>query len=349
MTDGLEQEFLKDIIAHPDDDAPRIIYAEWLLSDHATELRKSGKESEAKDSEEKGEFIRTQIALASGNDFDGKPLTPVRLAALQRCERELLHQHEATWSKPLSELGVRRISFRRGFPEAVSMPFDDYVRHHDRLFTLAPIRSARLTVSYDPDAHSALETSRTCVVQLSKRKRPPSLRELTFHRCFIVDSTAPVLFASTYLSGLTSLNLNMNCIGTEGARALAASPHISGLTALNLDSCSIRDEGATALAESPHLSGLRHLNLRFNNLGSESIQFLAASPYLRHLESLDLENSAIGSDDAWALEASFPRIARLKLKNTNVEPAVQAEINEALSVRKQRRVSLPSGGQSRSR
>ena len=46
---AIERAFLDDIIAHPEDDAPRLIFADWL-GEHGDEAR--------------AEFIRVQVALA---------------------------------------------------------------------------------------------------------------------------------------------------------------------------------------------------------------------------------------------------------------------------------------------
>src|SRR5579859_4433991 len=90
---------LRSVIDQPAEDAPRLVYADWL-----DEHGQSGR----------AEFIRTQIALARGPD-------PAKLADLRRRERELLVAHEAEWTAPLHGV-VRRARFVRGFPERVSVP-----------------------------------------------------------------------------------------------------------------------------------------------------------------------------------------------------------------------------------
>src|SRR6516165_5845774 len=82
MRMGIEDAFLHDILAHPDDDAPRLIYADWL-EEH---------------NNPRGEFIRVQCALARLDDED-----PRRWPLEQR-EGELLQQYEQQWLTPLREL-----------------------------------------------------------------------------------------------------------------------------------------------------------------------------------------------------------------------------------------------------
>jgi internalin A len=91
------------------------------------------------------------------------------------------------------------------------------------------------------------------------------------------------------LTALTSLNLSGNSIGDEGAR------HLSGLTALtrlNLWNNSIGAEGARHLAG---LTALTSLNLNGNRIGAEGARHLAG---LTALTSLDLSGNSIGAEGA---------------------------------------------------
>src|SRR5262245_403802 len=69
--------FLADIIEHPDDDAPRLIYADWL-DEHGDEAR--------------AEFIRVQIELSRAPDMD-----EARRDALEAREAALLRRHAEEW------------------------------------------------------------------------------------------------------------------------------------------------------------------------------------------------------------------------------------------------------------
>src|SRR5207248_10077422 len=96
---SVHQAFLHDICEHPDDDTPRLIYADWL-DDH--------------DDPARGEFIRLQCRLeALRPDDESWP-------ALRERELELLKQHGDRWKEPLRPL-TRWCHFRRGFVEHVSL------------------------------------------------------------------------------------------------------------------------------------------------------------------------------------------------------------------------------------
>ncbi len=89
-----EQGILEDVLAHPDDDAPRLVYADWL-DEHGQA--------------ERGEFIRAQVALA-------RPDLPApERERLQRRERQLLDEHAATWLGDLAEPFLERLDVRFAF------------------------------------------------------------------------------------------------------------------------------------------------------------------------------------------------------------------------------------------
>src|SRR4051812_25019677 len=78
-----DSPFLAAIRAHPDDDGPRLAYADWL-DEHGDADR--------------AEFIRVQCRRHAQTVAD--PFHP-DAAPLMRRERELLGRHEAAWVGPL--------------------------------------------------------------------------------------------------------------------------------------------------------------------------------------------------------------------------------------------------------
>ena len=93
--DSEERALLAAIVAHPDEDTPRLVYADWL-QEH--------------DRAERAELIRAQIGLARTKGLEG--------FERQRHEwnsraRELLHRHSKQWRKELPK-----------FPRVVWGPFE---------------------------------------------------------------------------------------------------------------------------------------------------------------------------------------------------------------------------------
>lgn len=127
--------FLESIIAAPDDDAPRLIYADWL---------------EENGEPERAEFIRVQCAIAKDRICRVAP-TPCercedckRWHHLSRREKELLNENgyfldriQAPWPDVLR-------FFKRGFVESVSCYCADWLKHGPAIVRSAPIREVRL-------------------------------------------------------------------------------------------------------------------------------------------------------------------------------------------------------------
>src|SRR5436190_23323997 len=93
-----DDAFLQAILEDPDDDTPRLIYADWLEERGAP----------------RGEFIRVQCELATL-----EPDSP-RRRILEARERHLLAAHRTDWLGPIREMANEWV-FRRGFVESVKL------------------------------------------------------------------------------------------------------------------------------------------------------------------------------------------------------------------------------------
>jgi uncharacterized protein (TIGR02996 family) len=110
-------DFLRAIIESPDDDAPRLVFADWLDEHGETE---------------RAEFIRVQIELAT------LPKSG-RRTRLEEREKELLARHEEEWVKPIRKRVVSWV-FRRGFVAEVGVTLQAYMKHTYEVIRVAPIR-----------------------------------------------------------------------------------------------------------------------------------------------------------------------------------------------------------------
>jgi uncharacterized protein (TIGR02996 family) len=124
--------FLRDIIEHPEDDAPRLIYADWL-----DELGLA----------ERGEFIRVQCALAGQPWRVGRVYDDPAWLRLYARERELLTDvNRWRWLGLCGHPGDDFfVTFRRGFVAEVTLPCDQWMRHGPALVRAAPLE--RVTLS----------------------------------------------------------------------------------------------------------------------------------------------------------------------------------------------------------
>src|SRR5690349_11019619 len=97
-----ETELVAAIAAAPDDDAPRLVYADWLLDR----------------GDPRGELVVAQCALDRIEATDG-PRGETR--ALRERVRSLIALHRPTWLEPILDVMVGDFELRRGFVEHVTL------------------------------------------------------------------------------------------------------------------------------------------------------------------------------------------------------------------------------------
>src|SRR5687768_10033871 len=121
----LDAAFLQDIVEHAGDDAPRLIYADWL---------------EEHGDPDRAELIRLQCRRAQLADNDALA------GPLAAQEAKLLSQHGQRWRAALPALpGITWGDFSRGFVEAARAESPEALRGPaDALFRAAPVRRLRI-------------------------------------------------------------------------------------------------------------------------------------------------------------------------------------------------------------
>jgi uncharacterized protein (TIGR02996 family) len=198
-----EDAFLAAIREHPQDDTPRLIFADWLAE------HDNGKNGYAA----RAEFTCVQCQLA------GETITRSRREALKRREQELLAAHREEWMQPLcAVLPVLRdwdwdVTFVRGFPSVTLRRVQD-LQHAASLASIAP------------EVHLDLSGNRIGDEGAQELAHSPYLQHVTrlsLHNNVIGDADARALAASRYLQRLTALDLSDNFIRDEGGRALLQS------------------------------------------------------------------------------------------------------------------------------
>ncbi len=262
--------FLRDILAHPDDDAPRLIFADWL------------EEQGDANSVARAEFIRVQCALADGS------VPQQRREELQRRKREILEEYNYEWARPLRRL-VRSWKYHRGFIDEVVMSPNLFFAHADRLFRLSPIQHLHLWPRQTSIVTRTLVES-VRIAELAENQHLDRLRSLDLGWNRLESRDLCALIVSHHLTNLTTLDLSHNLIGNGGIRALAASPLMGRLQHLSLRSNDIGADGLRALEHaleeldrSAEGVRLRRLELSRHNFSTGGQRVIADSPLLRRL------------------------------------------------------------------
>jgi uncharacterized protein (TIGR02996 family) len=261
--------FLQDILAHPDDDSPRLIFADWLEEQGDVE------------SVARAEFIRVQCALAAGQ------LLEAQRATLQRREQQLLSTWEDKWVRPIRRL-VRNWGFHRGFIDNIAMLADKFFTNGSRVFRRAPIQHLCLWPRMYPRSFPEVEPINIAV--FADNKCLNNLLSLDLSDNQLGSSHVRALIVSEHLGRLTALDLSHNRIGDGGIRALAGSRLLSRLERLNLCGNDIGAGGLRALAralgafaDSPQGIRLQRLELYRDSLSTSAQLVIAESPVLRRL------------------------------------------------------------------
>ena len=285
-----DQSFLQAVLDVPEDDAARLIYADWLLEN----------------GDPRGEFIQVQCRLAALRSDDAE-----RRLLLAR-EKALLTKHGPAWLAPIARL-VEEARFRRGFVEQARLSAAQFLKNADLLLRRTPLRSLELTHLDGrlADVMASPHLGRIEVLDLSGNALGSrSLRllsncpflehvhHLCLCRCEINAESAQVFRGAPLVERLESFDLGSNSIGADGARALADNS-LPRLTSLRLPGNAIQDLGVQALLR----PGRRftNLHLRDNGIGNAGMEALARWPGLGRLLTLDVENNVIGNAGCLAL------------------------------------------------
>jgi uncharacterized protein (TIGR02996 family) len=121
-----DEAFLQAILDEPDDDTPRLIYADWL------EER----------GDPRGEFIRLQCLIEKNKA--GIHWLP----ALRRRERELLtqaHLWGLNWILLLGKNWKDKVVYRRGFVASIALSAHEFILHAQQIFRATPIQEVALS------------------------------------------------------------------------------------------------------------------------------------------------------------------------------------------------------------
>jgi uncharacterized protein (TIGR02996 family) len=280
MSTHMAEAFLEAIVANPEDDTPRLVYADWL-DEHGDAAR--------------AEFIRVQCRKARLKPWHRDyPVLAWR-------ERILLGRHMAAWREELPQIeDVTWGRFERGFVQEVQVQSPKILSEQaETISRAAPIRWASVKGDAEGWEHCAPALYLT------------GLRITGYGSLY---NQPERIFHSPLLSTLTALDLSegQNMEGEHFA-ALAASPYLEKLQTLHLDDCYMGNGNLTPLTQAKGLHNLTTLSMKGNEGGyledarirPHDVALLAECPYLAQLNSLDLAHNEIDSDSLGRLLASL--------------------------------------------
>jgi len=291
------EAFLRMILDHPEDDGPRLVYADWFEEQGDTA---------------RAELIRVQIEMTQTADRYGQ-----RWHKLRSRQDTLLKTHKKTWTLPFKGKAPF-VRLERGFVEEITIHARRLFKTADELFALAPIRAVKFV--------SLMAVGKeVSITDLAIQPVLGRLQALDLDGSELTDDDLRVLLASPHLSKLQSLNLSRNRLSPAGIRDLLASPALPALrelilTGFSFGANSLGDEGLRVLAGSPGLARLKSLTFAMNDLvpiRESAVLELVRSLYSANLEELNLTDCSSISGVTLAAFAESDRWSKLEKLNLN--------------------------------
>lgn len=327
--------FLSDICANPEDDAPRLVFADWLAENGE---------------EERGSFIRLQVQAAALPDDD-----PRRLVMEEQAE-ELENRHGKAWTAELPELpGVTWGRFHRGFVASAGVKSAKALAEQgEAMHAAAPVRELRVWTVGRKQAKALAacpalsrldslsircnEIGPQAVETILRSPHLGPLRSLSLAKTALFAEGAEMLVRMESLRSLRHLDVSSNGLDGYDIDRILGSPHLAGLESLetaynrldeglaallgpdgswrfprmSLNSAHLGDAGASWLATTlTGASVLTELDLGYNDLTGEGVGLLAEALHLRNLRRLDISCNPLGDAGAAAL-ARFPSLTDLR-------------------------------------
>jgi uncharacterized protein (TIGR02996 family) len=346
MTPG--NALLQAILAEPEDDMPRLVYADWLEEYGRTEADLA-----------RAELIRVECRAAR------LPVANKRRQQLEARAIELERVHLDEWTGPLrAHLGQVKPCFVRGFPRYVSVtlaefarpPFQEmaaewfpragvmelYLRNPSgtwnpaRFFPSVP--AAPFLAGLHTLALHELKPGDEGLKLLADCPGVANLRTLELDLPHCSDAGLRSLAGSPFLQGLRVLRLGKSCWGDKpvtvaGLRALLAEGRLPHLTTLRLpeSAWSLQGRQGEEFRELTGLTRLRTLDLSGNLINDEGAGMLAGCAHLANLTELVLVHSRIRDRGALALVESphLTHLQRLDLRaSRRLQPATVERLRE---------------------
>jgi uncharacterized protein (TIGR02996 family) len=279
-----EDALLAAIAAHPDEDTPRLMYADWL-DEHGDPVR--------------AEFIRVQIEAARVERLSQAEQT--RAAAVLKRDRVLTAVYRDELLGPLAPLARSADTyFRRGFVSLVRLPVGAFLDHADRLAAHRPRPGVRVT---------------GVAGRLADFLRCPRLNlvtEITAYPAFgtpyrELPEEDEVVAGTNRLTRLAVLDLDACGVG-DWFCAWLGNFRLPALEVLSLARNAVTDTGVLDLLHTPYPGRLRRLLLSGNPVGDAGAIWLAERwprGAADRLEHLGFRDTQIGPDGADALVARF--------------------------------------------
>jgi uncharacterized protein (TIGR02996 family) len=325
------------VIANPEDDLPRLVYADWI---------------EENGQPERAAFIRSQIELSRCS-----PWEPFAVQCRHFHADDIYYGR--SWFTDLPDTGEQssirwdsKRAYRRGFGWGLDVKFvPALVAVGQALFAAAPIGRLALSTATLQDwlalarcawlnrvstmHFTSLTTPIEPIRVLANSEHTTNLSKISFHRSdspampevlagLMRSPLAQRLSALTFRFGCDPIEELIDALGSGDARLrlsllqfadmkltagslqrLLSIPGIGALKTLRLADNWLDQEGSAVLAGATNLTNLIDLDLTWCNIRPAAAAELASTQVLSNLRRLDLSRNPLGSDGVGFIANAF--------------------------------------------
>lgn len=302
-------DFLEEILAEPDSDVPRLIYADWLEEQGSP----------------RGEFIRVQCELDQLDRLDP------RFIDLKWRNDELLNAHGRDWATEFQQ-DFRKASYTRGFIDTITLKARTFLKSGNELFRGFPVKWLRLNYI------------RGTSQQWAECDALQQLRYLDLAELKVPETDMLGLLSSPHLRNLRGLKIGgyEQEFSSDIARVLAVE-RISG----SLEELYFAGEESAIQSllieagNSVGLPSLQHLKLKaFSYEGRVVSEELSRVPF-GVLQELDVDGPVTVADVRQMVLLPVDRLRRLRL--TSVPAAGLDLLSEKMTLENVEQLELPYG------
>jgi uncharacterized protein (TIGR02996 family) len=299
------------IIDAPDDDAPRLVYADWLLER----------------GDPRGDYIRLSVELARTTDEARQEEIKALTSPLWRAHRTELAGELTPYVQYMS----------RGFVSTVRMTATQLAKHGDRLFRLQPGPLGLILTTPRPSpaeleklanadgmrfvrslriAQPMSDGPRDELAELASGHKYDRLTSLALYHCGASAKDWRALFANLDAPALRTLYLGWNGSSPAMWEAIAANPRLGALQGIDEHSqdsvgrCGVK-EASAAIARLAAKPSFEWLKLHWDAVGDAAIVPFFAPQAKASLRRLELTGTVVGDETAKAIARS-PRAGTLE-------------------------------------
>jgi uncharacterized protein (TIGR02996 family) len=296
-----DEAFRRAILDDPDDDTPRLVYADWL---------------EENGDPERAELIRAQCRAAQIEDVCAEQID------LEERARQLLFLHGKRWRVMAPLLIGGSLEFGRGFPEKLRATVPNWRASSGEAAAVllreveiygssgAPEEWRRLPLVYQIRKLQFTLSDAGRVATFLRHNDLRGLVSLDLGRTRAEPAVVEALLAPGAFPQLTTLRWDVGRAADLVGR-LADTTHLPRLRGLDLRGSLLEDAAWGRFVSGRLLTQLARLWLSYTRVDNARLKALLESPRLGALRLLHLERSAL-TNDAALLLAACERLADLR-------------------------------------